>query len=144
MKEKKWIFWGLILVFFLVLFFGIFIEFGPKKGDVSHVEIKVGESSYFTSEEIHSAIQVVLERFSLFPATLEKIWYSEKDSLKESEERKRTYQVEDVMILYSNFKTYKGEIAIQSGFNSSSEYQNWKWILVRNSGESWQLKDWGY
>lgn len=115
-----------------------------REGNTKNAEIVIGPSAIYREEEIQSAMDVVLKEFRDFPATLNKLWYDEEKSRDAGEEWAEVYHADEAVVLYSNFKTYKGRRAFHNGFDSDFEYQNWTWILVRTDHGEWQLKNWGY
>lgn len=134
----------LILIIIFVLILSIGYRSINIKGNVRNAKITIGESDIYSKEEIQDAINIVLERFESFPAKLIRLWYDEEKSLEESEDWKIQYDAHEAIVLYSDFKTYIGNQAINQGFNSNQEYKNWKWILTKNNNESWELKTMGY
>lgn len=130
---------GIIIIFITLNFINI-----DRKGNITNYEIVIKDSRTYSKYEIQLAIDVVLDEFKDFPATLNKIWYDEEKSQNASEEWAKQYNADQAIILYSNFKTYLGNQAANSGFNPNSEYKNWSWVLVRNNKEKWKLKTFGY
>jgi len=141
--QKKLIigFIGILIIISIVL---LCLNLIDKKGNIKPAEIVIGNSEIYTEDEIQLAIDIVLNKFKDFPATLNKIWYDEEKSKAASEDWEETYHADQAIVLYSNFKTYKGRQALKNGFNSNSEYSNWSWVLIRTNQEQWQLKTWGY
>ncbi len=115
-----------------------------REGNTKNAELVIGSSAIYREEEIQAAMDVVLKEFRNFPATLNKLWYDEEKSKGAGEEWAEVYHGDEAIVLYSNFKTYKGQRAFNDGFDSDFEYQNWTWILVRTNHGEWQLKNWGY
>ena len=130
---------GIITIFITLNFINI-----DRKGNITDYEIVIEKSEIYSKYEIQSAIDVVLDKFKDFPATLNKIWYDEEKSQNASEEWAKQYNADQAIVLYSNFKTYLGDQSANNGFNPNSEYKNWSWILVRNNKEKWELKTFGY
>ncbi len=134
-----------ILIISIILITSLLAFFMMKESsNTKDAKIDIGKSNTYTESEINDAINIVLAKFKQFPATLDKIWYDEEKSNKESKEWAKQYNADEAIVLFSNFKTYKGEKSINNGFNPDSEYINWNWILVRNNKGKWYLKDWGY
>lgn len=138
---KKKILIGFILLF--VIGIGI-ILFGEKKENIKGAKIIIGESLIYSKEEINEAIDVVLEEFKNYPASLRRLEYNEEKSIVSSKEWARQYGVDEAIVLYSDFKTYTGSKPYKSGLDSNKEYQNWSWVLVRTNKENWKLKTNGY
>ncbi len=133
---------GILVIISISIF--IIVNLINKKGNIENVEVVIGESEIYSEQEIQSSIDIVLNKFKDFPATLNKIWYDEEKSKDASKAWAEQYNADEAIILYSNFKTYKGEQATNSGLNSDSEYSNWSWILVRINKGKWKLMTWGY
>ena len=140
--KKKIIISTIIIILFII--FTLIILNNKKQGNIKNVEIVIGNSEIYSKEEINDAIDIVLIKFKDFPATLNKIYYDEEKSQKESDEWAKQYDADEAIVLYSDFKTYSGEQSLNDGFSSNFEYSNWAWILVRSNHGEWQLKTWGY
>lgn len=141
--NKKRLFIVIISILIIVIVFTLMI-LNNYQFNIKNAQIVIGNSEIYSKKEIKDAIDIVLVKFKKFPATLNKIYYDEEKSKKESNEWAKRYNAKEAIILYSDFKTYSGERAISDGFNPSAEYSNWSWILVRNNKEEWHLKSWGY
>ena len=141
--KKKVVFSIIAISVLLIVSVVLYLTFNYRKGNVKNAEIIIGDSQIYTKEEIQSVIDIVLDRFAMFPAKLYKIWYDEEKSLKESEKWKEQYNADEVIVLYSNFKTYPGKQSLNKGFNSNFEYENWNWVLVRKNKEKWEIKTFG-
>jgi hypothetical protein len=145
MNVKKWVYFlGFICLIFV-------LTACAKNGETKDAVIEMEKSRHFTEEEIHEAMEAVKEQFQSFEGChLTKLWYSEEDYEKEIEvyvnsgdEVRKSLKKEDMIILFSNFKT--GPSSINQGFNPDSTYTDWMWILKRNSKTGkWQVIDWGY
>lgn len=144
MKNKLIIAIVVILLTIITIFITLNFINIDRKGNITDYEIVIEKSEIYSKYEIQSAIDVVLDKFKDFPATLNKIWYDEEKSQNASEEWAKQYNADQAIVLYSNFKTYLGDQPANSGFNPNSEYENWSWILVRNNKEKWELKTFGY
>lgn len=141
MKKGKII---ILIIFIVSIIFLLSFFMMKDPSNTKNAKIVISKSNIYTKREINDAINIVLVKFKQFPATLDKIWYDEEKSNKECEEWAKQYNADEAIVLFSNFKTYKGEKSINNGFNSDFEYINWNWILVRNNKGKWYLKDWGY
>lgn len=132
----------LVLVSFSIVFINLIWE--SEKGNISNAEIVIGDSKIYSEEDIKSAMYVALGKFRDFPATLDKIWYDESSSLKVSDEWAKKYSADEAIVLYSDFSTYSGDVALSDGFESDSHYTDWDFVLIRNGNEPWKLIAWGY
>lgn len=135
---------SIIVIFIIIGIVFILFKLNNKEGNTKNAETVIGNSEIYSKEEINNAIDIVLVKFKKFPATLNKIYYDEEKSQKESNEWAKQYNANEAIILYSDFKTYSGEQAINNGFNSNAEYSDWAWVLVRSNRDEWQLMTWGY
>ena len=53
----------------------------------------------------------------------------------------KEYKVENVIVIFSNFKT--GSLSSESPLTSHTTYNNYNWILVKK-GNNWEIRDQGY
>ncbi len=131
----------------LFLLFGLLLSslIGCQKvGNITSVNLDPGSSVSYTQEEIKAAMNTVTAYFqqNFSGCTLTKLWYAENQVLAAEAEWASQYRAEQAIVLLSDFTT-----DAQGGdgsLNPNQTYTNWQWILVRNNGENWQLKDWGY
>ncbi len=138
--KKKWLFGGIL--FLLILAIAIVLFFNRNLIDKENVKITISESKIYQKEEIESAIDIVMKKFEDFPATLEEIWYQDDEKL--FMEWAENYDAEEAIVLYSNFTTYDTDDMYSQGFGRNLKYEKYQWFLVRNEGESWELKTWGW
>ena len=156
MYRKKEIITVIILIVVmlsLVVLFQFWHNTRPiVQGKTENVVIDIGESSKFSVEEIKAAMDLVIEKFSdYYYCELTELWYNEMQSEKEIIE---WYMVsgrgsingamqENVIVLHSNFST--GARSGDYGFSPGSRYEDWNWILIRQTKNSpWAIDDWGY
>ena len=101
------------------------------------------ESALYTKGEVMLAAQVVIDYFKEVFAGCKMLdlRYEESFYEKEAAEWAEQYEVEEAIVLVSDFKT--DEAGGDGMLNPNSTYEDWKWILVRTDGE-WKLKSWGY
>ena len=115
-----------------------------EKGDVSNVRIVPVESENYSNNEINNAIDVILQYFeeNFSGCLLLEIGYigdeKNNDYINWAIRNSKT----DVIVLISKFKvdSHGGD----GSLNPNSEYDDWKWILVRNKDEEWKHVDHGY
>lgn len=139
-NRMKWMTLGFFFVLVVACFW--FLFFNPDQSNVSHAKVTIEESKIYQKKEIESAIDIVFKEFKEFPATLEEIWY--QDNKEAFDTWAKSYGKDDVIILYSNFTTYDNEETFKQGFGRNEKYEKWMWILSRNQGEDWELKDLGW
>ena len=123
----------------------------PANGRIENVEIAIGTSDKFSTEEIEEAINRVKDKFvhDFRDCELLQLWYDEESSESQIERymnfgggRTNGVSRENVIILFSNFKA--GSRADMT-FNRNSIYENWVWILIRDSkNDPWRVDDWGH
>lgn len=106
--------------------------------------------SKFSKEEIAEAIKAVEDNFNFPASTLTKVWYDEE----KAETMRKSYlengrgsvngvKAENVIVLLSNFEV--DDSGDNPVLNPDSTYENYQWILIRDSKESdWKIDDWGY
>ena len=117
---------------------------GCGGGNISGVQVAIGESASFTREEIEQAMDVAMDYFrrEFDGCTMTAIRYDESKSYAQSLEWANTYGAEEAIVLYSDF-----DVDASGGdgsLNPNSTYRNWQWLLTRNGGGEWNLRTWGY
>lgn len=114
----------------------------PRGGDVQDVRRISSESSLYSEEDIHSAMDIAIEAFSngFKGCKLLSIAYDEAETLAEIERQRERYGEIKFLILVSEL--YAGDEA-EGAFEPGTTYGGWKWIF-RNDGDSWLLVSWGY
>ena len=117
---------------------------GCGGGNISGVQVAIGESACFTREEIEQAMDVAMDYFrrEFDGCTMTAIRYDEGKSYAQSLEWANTYGAEEAIVLYSDF-----DVDASGGdgsLNPNSTYRNWQWVLTRNGGGAWVLQTWGY
>lgn len=115
-----------------------------RGGDASQVRMHVGESEFYTQQEIEQAMEVAMNHFrkEFAGCTMTKIEYDEEKSGKAAREWAQQYGADEGIVLYSSF-----DVDASGGdgsLNPNSTYTKWQWILTRNKGEGWVLRTWGY
>jgi len=123
-------------------------------GTVNNAVVEYGNSILYDETEISSAIDTVLFKFKDFKGCdLIKLWYDEERSdaiIKqdmisggENTIKNSGMTPENIMILFSDF--YIDASGGDGSFNPDSIYNDWMWILLRDSAdEKWMIADWGY
>ena len=129
-----------LLVYFILSVFLHDVVFNNSRDAV----VNLPASEIYTKEELNSAAHLMKEKFRSFPAELERLWYDEEKAAIETEYWKEVYSVDDVLILYSDFRVKDNRRALGSGFEPGMEYKNWMWVFVRNDSGRWKLKTYGY
>lgn len=113
-------------------------------GDVSEVGRQVGEPTLFSEQEVDQAMDEVVKFFraEFDGCKLLNLRYDEERNREEAEGWARQYDAEEAIVLLSDFKVDSS--GGDGSLNPDSTYRNWKWILIRNRREAWELKTWGY
>lgn len=129
--------------FCILLMFVLIIAVGCSRGEVDDVQITIGESEFYSNAELRAAANEILHQFSkgFDGCTLKELNYDEEESLKQADEWKKQYEAEEAIVFSSRFTVspfYK------NGPLSPGDTHYYSWVLVRNKGGNWNLKDWGY
>ena len=132
-----------IVTFLLVILLTLSLA-GCGRGSTRGLQTKIGSSDVYTQEDIESAIKIVTEFFrkEFEGCTLKTLEYSEELTEDDAEEWAKQYDAQQAIVLISSF--YVAPNGGDGSLNTDSTYENWQWILVRNPGENWTLKTWGY
>lgn len=132
-----------IVTFLLVILLTLSLA-GCGWGSTRGLKTKIGSSDVFTQEDIESAMGIVTEFFrkEFEGCTLKTLEYSEELPRDDAEEWAEQYDAEEAIVLLSSFTV--GIYGSDGSLNPGSTYENWQWILTRNSGEAWTLQTWGY
>ena len=137
-QRKGWLL-SLVLVILLVL-----SACGPAatKGNTEGVERVIPGDAAYTEADIAAAMDIVEKKFErdFKGCTLLKLWY-DADKGKEEKHWAKEYRADEAIVLLSDFHVDS------SGADESlqySDYSDWNWILIRNTGGSWMLRTWGY
>lgn len=131
------------VILFLILIL-IFSFVGCRRGNVRYLETTIGDSDIYTREDIEKAIDVVSKFFQkeFEGCTLRTMEYNEPETIRRAKEWAEQYDAEEAIVLISSF--YVAPNGGDGSLNPGSTYENWQWILTRNSGEAWTLQTWGY
>lgn len=113
-------------------------------GNVKNVNIVEVESNIYSSEDIKSAIDKIIHEFDKKwnGCTLKEIYYAGDDYLSNFEEHKERYDADEVIVLLSTFDVDSS--GGDGSLDPNSTYEDWNWILVRDSGGKWKYVDHGY
>ena len=135
------------VVFVLVIVVGIFLIINSHRGtggDISNVKRTIAASEVYSEQDINDAMNIVSKSFQrdFKGCTLTDLWYEEDISVSASDEWARQYDADEAIVLLSNFDVDSS--GGDGSLNPNSTYTDWQWILVRNKGDGWKLKTWGY
>lgn len=114
---------------------------GGNKNKVERVDV---ESEKYTSDDIGSAIETITKEFdkNWKGCTLTKIYYAGDEKSSEYQDWADRNNADEVIVLLSSFDVDSS--GGDGSLNPNSTYDDWNWILVRNSGEDWKHVDHGY
>ena len=107
----------------------------------------------FTSEEVGAALDLVRRNFDEYEwrdIELLALWYDENYSdmqkgyyMRGGRGSQNGVLIENVIILLSDF--HVGTTRVNEAWETDSTYENWNWILIRDSADGdWRIDDWGY
>ena len=113
-------------------------------GNVRGAARKMGESERYSRAEIARAMDQVEDHFrkEFDGCKLLNLCYDEEKTHAEAGEWAQQYGADEAIVLLSDFEVDSS--GGDGSLNPDSTYRNWKWILIRNRREAWELKTWGY
>ncbi len=114
-------------------------------GNIENVEIPDWKpSEIYTDAEIEAAFKTVKDYFSseFDGCTLTKLYYPGDTFADEFSEWATQYEADEAIVIYSDFDVDSS--GGDGSLNPNSTYENWKWILVRDTGGTWKHADHGY
>lgn len=122
----------------------VLISLSGCGGNVKNVNVIKVESKYYTSNEIHSAIETIVKEFDKEwdGCTLKEIYYAGDTMSKDYQDWADRNNVDEVIVLLSSF-----DVDSSGGdgtLNPNSTYDGWLWILVRKTDGQWKHVDHGY
>jgi len=117
---------------------------GCSGGNIANVQVEIGDSMFFTREEIEDAMDVALGHFDKHfdGCTMTEMVYNESLSWVPSIRWAEQYEAEEAIVLISTFEV--AEDGADGSLNPGDTYRGWQWILTRNKGEDWVLRTWGF
>lgn len=127
---------SLLLIFVLLLSL-------TSCGTLNFVDIEEFSSEIYTDRDIADAMEVVLEEFQgkkdRILLNLSYIGDAQLADYKDWADRKGA---DDVIVFLTDY--YVSFFSDTPTQNTASEYENWKFILVRTQGGEWEIVDQGY
>ncbi|MFR7591057.1 MAG: hypothetical protein ACLUVC_06380 [Longibaculum sp.] len=115
-----------------------------SKPNVSNVNRQIGKSNHYSEEEINSAMDVIVQQFqstNFNNCTLTDLGYDEETVAKQQAEWEKQYNVKQVIVILSNFKT--GTLSKDNPLTSHTKYDNYNWIFAKKDNH-WEIRDQGY
>ena len=126
----------------LLLIFVLFLSL-TSCGTLNFVDIEEFSSEIYTDRDIADAMEVVLEEFQgkkdRILLNLSYIGDAKIADYKDWADRNGADEV--IVFLTDYYVSFFSDTPTQ---NTASEYENWKFILVRSSGGEWEIVDQGY
>jgi hypothetical protein len=127
---------SLLLIFVLLLSL-------TSCGTLNFVDIEEFSSEIYTDRDIADAMEVVLEEFQgKTDRILLNLSYIGDSKLADYGDWADRNGADDVIVFLTDYYvSFFSDTPIQ---NTASEYENWKFILVRTNGGEWEIVDQGY
>ena len=112
-------------------------------GTLNFVDIEEFSSEIYTARDIADAMEVVLEEFQgKTDRILLKLSYAGDAELADYGDWADRNGADDVIVFLTDY--YVSFFSNTPTQNTASEYENWKFILVRTAGGEWEIVDQGY
>ena len=112
-------------------------------GTLNFVDIEEFSSEIYTERDIADAMEVVLEEFlGKTDRILLNLSYIGDSKIADYEDWADRNGADDVIVFLTDY--YVSFFSDTPTQNTASEYENWKFILVRTDGGEWEIVDQGY
>ena len=112
-------------------------------GTLNFVDIEEFSSEIYTDRDITSAMEVVLEEFQgKSDRILLSLSYIGDSNISDYRDWADRNGADDVIVFLTDY--YVSFFSDTPTQNTASEYENWKFILVRTDGGEWEIVDQGY
>ena len=126
----------------LLLIFVLFLSL-TSCGTLNFVDIEEFSSEIYTERDIADAMEVVLEEFlGKKDRILLNLSYIGDAKLADYRDWADRNNADDVIVFLTDY--YVSFFSDTPTQNTASEYENWKFILVRTNGGEWEIVDQGY
>lgn len=126
----------------LLLIFVLFLSL-TSCGTLNFVDIEEFSSEIYTARDIADAMEVVLEEFQgKTDRILLNLSYIGDSRLADYGDWADRNGADDVIVFLTDY--YVSFFSDTPTQNTASEYENWKFILVRTNGGEWEIVDQGY
>lgn len=115
---------------------------GGKLADGMQVEIAEGSTEY-SNEDIQAAANTVEKKFKkdFSGCTMTALRYTALSGKEHNADWAAQYDAEEAMVLYSDFTV--DDTGANASLNPGTTYTDWQWVLVRDTGEAWNIATWG-
>ena len=127
-----------LLVLFPLLSFALFGTYGN-----SGMSVSVSTSDLlYSQKDVDAAVETAQKSFrrEFRGCTLEQISYDEDLNIARAAELARQYPADEAIILCATFRT-SGRVS--GKLLPSTSYRDVEWILTRNAGGQWTVREWG-
>ena len=112
-------------------------------GTLNFVDIEEFSSEVYTTRDITSAMELVLEEFQgKNDRILLKLSYAGDGAIADYADWAVRNNADDVIVFLTDY--YVSFFSDTPTQNAGSEYENWGFILVRTRGGEWEIVDQGY
>ena len=112
-------------------------------GTLNFVDIEEFSSEIYTDRDITSAMEIVLEEFQgKSDRILLSLSYIGDSKISDYRDWADRNGADDVIVFLTDY--YVSFFSDTPTQNTASEYENWKFILVRTAGSEWEIVDQGY
>ena len=112
-------------------------------GTLNFVDIEEFSSEVYTTQDITSAMELVLEEFQgKNDRILLKLSYAGDGAIADYADWAVRNNADDVIVFLTDY--YVSFFSDTPTQNAGSEYENWGFILVRTRGGEWEIVDQGY
>ena len=117
-----------------------------ERGSTENVAVRSVPSELFSENDVADAIETVKNRFeekTWGGCTLTEIAYAgDERTRSEAGSHADWWQFDQLIVLISSFDT--DGAWRENGLAPNATYEDYNWILIRETGGTWILKDWGY
>ena len=112
-------------------------------GTLNFVDIEEFSSEIYTDRDITSAMEIVLEEFQgKSDRILLSLSYIGDSKISDYRDWADRNGADEVIVFLTDY--YVSLFSDTPTQNIASEYENWKFILVRTNGGEWEIVDQGY
>lgn len=129
-------------IFSMLLIFVLLLSL-TSCGTLNFVDIEEFSSNVYTTQDITSAMEVVLEEFQgKNDRILLELSYAGDGAIADYADWAVRNNADDVIVFLTDY--YVSFFSDTPTQNAGSEYENWGFILVRTDGGEWKIVDQGY
>ena len=132
----------IILCFILIICLCACGAIHENIGTMDNAVINLDGQSYYTKQELESALGVVESKFKTWPGFVMnsiEVSYAGDDA-SYCNELSEDIVYDEALTFTSSFTTGEND---WDGFSKNVTYENWNWYLARANGGQWHLVSWG-